>query len=189
METVEVFGLKGGVGCSTVAAAAAALLHGAGRRVTLYDGDGCGATAALGGPPARLGDSPGRWAVELEPANGAEAVGTAAVYDRGTVSVENMPQFCGVRLLVVTSCYLGLRRSTPLDLAAFDGLVWVREPGRGINRQWVETVTGRPILATVDHDAAVARTVDAGLLLLRMPAGLRVLADPLGPPVEAVTVR
>jgi hypothetical protein len=77
-----------------------------------------------------------------------------------------------VSLLVVRNCYLALRRAVATDLRP-TGVVMVREPGRALERADVEGVLGVPVRAVVDIDPALARAVDAGLLVARVPAGLR----------------
>ena len=58
----------------------------------------------------------------------------------------------------------------------FDGIVLVREPGRGLRGQDVTTALSIPILVEVTVDPAVARAVDAGLLPQRLPRTLDRLA-------------
>jgi hypothetical protein len=74
-------------------------------------------------------------------------------------------------LLVVRSCYLGLRRCQDLP-AEPTGVVLVREPGRSLTCRDVEAVIGVPVLVEIDVDPAVARLVDAGLLTTRLPRSL-----------------
>jgi len=69
----------------------------------------------------------------------------------------------GRSVLVTRSCYLALRRAVHQRIVA-DGAVLVREPGRSLGRRDVTQVLGLPMLAQVDLDPAVARSVDAGLL-------------------------
>jgi len=69
----------------------------------------------------------------------------------------------GRSLLVTRSCYLALRRAVHQRVVA-DGAVLVREPGRSLDHRDVTQVLGLPMLAQVDLDPAVARSVDAGLL-------------------------
>ncbi len=42
------------------------------------------------------------------------------------------------------------------------------EAGRALDARDVEHVTGRPVMAVVDHTPVVARTIDAGLLMQRL---------------------
>ena len=69
----------------------------------------------------------------------------------------------GRSVLVTRPCYLALRRAVHQGVVA-DGAVLVREPGRSLDRRDVSQVLGLPLLAQVDLDPAVARSVDAGLL-------------------------
>lgn len=74
-------------------------------------------------------------------------------------------------LAVVRSCYLGLRRAVAAPVRP-SGVVLVREPGRALGRADVEDVLGVPVVACVDLSSEVARAVDAGLLVARMPRRL-----------------
>lgn len=77
-----------------------------------------------------------------------------------------------VSLLVIRPCYLALRRAVAMPLRP-TGVVLVDEPGRALDRSDVESVVGVPVVATIGVDAGVARAVDAGLLLARLPRNLR----------------
>lgn len=74
-------------------------------------------------------------------------------------------------LLVTRPCYLALRRALACPLRP-DGIVLVAEPGRAIGRADVVDVLGRPVVAEIAVDPAIARAVDAGLLTSRLPADL-----------------
>lgn len=71
-------------------------------------------------------------------------------------------------LLVTRPCYLALRRAARLPLRPA-GVVLVEEPGRSLTRYDLESVLGVPVVSRVELDAAVARALDAGLLLRRLP--------------------
>lgn len=72
------------------------------------------------------------------------------------------------RLLVTRACYLSLTRAQRA-VARPTGAVLVSEPGRALDRRAVESSVGAPVIATVPYDPAVARAVDAGLLIARTP--------------------
>lgn len=72
----------------------------------------------------------------------------------------------GRSVLVTTACYLALRRSVRCELRP-DGVVLVDEPGRSLGAADVADVVGVPVLASLVHDPALARAVDAGLLVRR----------------------
>ncbi len=74
-------------------------------------------------------------------------------------------------LLVIRSCYLALRRAVAAPLRP-SGVVLVREPGRALGRHDVEDVLGVPVVACIDLSPDVARAVDAGLLVSRLPRSL-----------------
>ena len=72
------------------------------------------------------------------------------------------------RILVTRACYLSLRRAT-LSPVRPDGIVLIAEPGRRLRPADVERSVGAPIVATFSVDPAIARAVDAGLMVARLP--------------------
>jgi hypothetical protein len=74
-------------------------------------------------------------------------------------------------LLVTRPCYLSLRRAVAAPLRP-TGIVLVVEPGRALDRHDVEQIVGSPVVAEVAVDPAVARAVDAGVLVGRLPRSL-----------------
>ena len=80
-------------------------------------------------------------------------------------------------LLVLRPCYLALRRALDAPLRP-SGVVLVSEPGRALDRRDIEDVLDAPVRAEVPVTAAVARTIDAGLVVHRVP---RVLQRALAP--------
>ncbi len=75
-------------------------------------------------------------------------------------------------LLVLRPCYVALRRALEAPIRP-SGVILVTEPGRAVTRHDVEDVLGVPVRAEVEHDPAVARAVDAGLLATRVPRALQ----------------
>ena len=75
-------------------------------------------------------------------------------------------------LLVTRPCYLAMRAAVRSS-ARPTGVVLVDEPGRALRARDVETSLGVPVVATVLVDPAIARAVDSGLLLARLPIGFR----------------
>lgn len=76
-------------------------------------------------------------------------------------------------LLVTRPCYLSLHRAAQARRP--DGIVLVDEPGRVMRPADVTKALGVPVLAFVPWEAAVARAVDAGLLVQRVPRALQPL--------------
>ena len=74
-------------------------------------------------------------------------------------------------LLVTRLCFLGLRRAGRAPLRP-SGVVVVRDPGRALTVADAETTIGAPVVADLLVDPAVARAVDAGLLISRLPRSL-----------------
>lgn len=71
-------------------------------------------------------------------------------------------------VLVVRSCYLGLRASLGmLGLLPADGCILVMEPGRLLRAHDVTAVLGLPVLCELHVTSSVARAADAGVLLRR----------------------
>ena len=75
-------------------------------------------------------------------------------------------------LLVTRPCYLALRAAVRQPTRP-TGVVLVEEPGRALRGPDIEASLGVPVVATVLLDPAIARAVDAGLLLARLPIGFR----------------
>jgi hypothetical protein len=122
-----------------------------------------GEAPADGWPPGR--------AAALVDALGAER--RPVVVDAGLVHGERyeLAARATQSLLVVRNCYLGLRRAVAVPVRP-SGVVLVREPGRSLGRADVEDVLGVPVVASIDLSPDVARAVDAGLLVSRLPRGL-----------------
>lgn len=73
-------------------------------------------------------------------------------------------------LLVLRPCYLALRRAMVAPRPS--GVVLVCEPERALGAADVEDVLGVRVVAEIPWDPAVARAVDAGLLVTRLPRRL-----------------
>jgi hypothetical protein len=65
-------------------------------------------------------------------------------------------------------CYVALRSLVCSGYRQPDGIVLLSEPGRSLTDRDVHDVTGIPVVATVAVTPAVARTIDAGLLIGRL---------------------
>ncbi len=81
------------------------------------------------------------------------------------------PALCAAAdaLLIVTRpCYVGLRRAIASTCRP-TGVVLVDEPGHRLSADDVERSLGVPVVATVLLDPAIARAVDSGLLVSRLP--------------------
>lgn len=117
---------------------------------------------------ARVSGRP-RWSAL---ADSLESLPMPVVVDAGT---RRLPQEfldrARQRLLVTRPCYLSLRRA--IDMPRPHGIVLMNESGRALTATDVESVLSTPVIATIPHDAAVSRAVDAGLLAARMPALLQ----------------
>lgn len=76
------------------------------------------------------------------------------------------------RLLVTRACYVALRRAAIMDIAP-SGVVLIEEPGRALRAADIEASVGAPVVSTALLDPAIARAVDAGLLVSRLPSAWR----------------
>jgi hypothetical protein len=76
-----------------------------------------------------------------------------------------------VSLLVIRPCFLALRRALAAPVRP-SGVVVVEEARRSLDAADIEDVLGVPVQAVVPWDAAIARSVDAGLLGSRLPRPL-----------------
>jgi len=132
---------------------------------------GCGAL----GPPARaevlaavLADDPRPIVVDCG-VLGAGADKPCPVCD-GDLALR-VASCASLSLLVLRPCYLAVRRAVAVPVRP-SGLVLVREPGRSLTADDIEQVLGAPVRAEIDIEPAVARAVDAGTFLHRLPSSL-----------------
>ncbi len=102
---------------------------------------------------------------------GTLAPGVCADSGSGGDPARTLAASASQSLLVVRPCYLALRRALATPVRP-SGLVVVEEPGRALDAADVEDILGVPVIASVTHDPAVARAVDAGLLATRLPRSL-----------------
>lgn len=89
------------------------------------------------------------------------------VIDWGTTSPIHLT-IPHTKLLVTKACYLSLRSFTKKADSA-DGIILLSDPSRALQDVDVESATGAKIVAKVPHDERIARTIDAGLLTVRLP--------------------
>lgn len=124
------------------------------------------------GPSAGATDAPtaDRWAML---ARHLARDGRVVVVDAGTgVPPGALAAEAERRWLVTRSCYLALRAAIAQRRPP-TGIVLVDEPGRTLRRADVELALGAPVVVQVLVDPAVARAVDSGLLVARLPAAYR----------------
>lgn len=99
----------------------------------------------------------------------------AVVVDAGVVTHDEASALVAASsshsLLVTRSCFLSLRRALSAPVRP-SGVVLVAEEGRALTSSDVEAALGVPVRAEVSVTAQVARAVDAGVLLLRLPRSL-----------------
>ena len=124
-----------------------------------------------GGDPDRGGD-PGRGEVLATLLAADSRAVVADCGHAGSGAGLALAAGANLSLLVLRPCYLALRRALDAPIRP-SGVILVTEPGRAVTRHDVEDVLGVPVRAEVEHDAAVARAVDAGLLATRVPRGLQ----------------
>ncbi|MDJ0770983.1 MAG: hypothetical protein QNJ12_19480 [Ilumatobacter sp.] len=72
--------------------------------------------------------------------------------------------------LVTRPCYLALTAAVRRGHRP-SGVVVIEEPGRALRAADIEAAIGAPIAATLLLDPAIARAVDSGLLVTRIPRG------------------
>lgn len=162
---IGLVGAKGGVGTTTTAVLLWMAAEGNAALVTTDDG-----FAAAGLPS---GDG------RMEASDGKVA------FDRDSVS----PNLAGFDLvvrdgqrgadrtyLVTEACYLALRRVVG-NGEHFDGIILIEQAGRALRAEDVSRAVGASVVAVIQHDPAIARLVDAGLLYSRPP---KAVAESLG---------
>ena len=97
----------------------------------------------------------------------------AVFVDAGTAAAPTALRGHADRTLLVTrGCYLAVRRAVAAGDVG-DGIVLVEEPGRALGADDLEAALGVPVVSRVLLDPAVARAVDAGLLLAKLPGAYR----------------
>ncbi len=69
---------------------------------------------------------------------------------------------------VLRPCYLALRKAMALTHRP-NHVIMLDEIGRALTATDIETVTGTPVVATIDIHPLIARAIDAGLLTARPP--------------------
>jgi hypothetical protein len=100
------------------------------------------------------------------------------VIDAGRGIVCELPSRAA-EIVVIRACYLALRRLVGIE-AGSTSIVLVEEPGRALTRCDVESALGA-VDVVLSWDPAVARAVDAGLLMARLPRSLRPLRRLVAP--------
>lgn len=122
-------------------------------------------------PPGRLRGGPGqRW---FELAAHLRTEERHVIVDAGTGRPpEALLAAADETLLVTRACYLSLRHAVRAGIVP-TGIVVVDEPGRSMRASDIESSLGAPVVSTSLLDPAIARAVDAGLLVSRLPSGWR----------------
>lgn len=184
---------KGGAGCSSVAIG---LARSVGGSATLVDASRSLELMALVGMARAVPDETESMtglvglSVIAGPAVSVDSVLALAesgegplIVDVGAHETDAGRSWFGVadRLVCVLGThYLDLRGFTSWPTAVgrhFDGAVVLSSAGSSIGVADVSSVTGLPVLATVPRLASIARAIDAGVIITRMPDAL---ARPMG---------
>lgn len=173
--TIILTGARGGQGTSSVAAALAVLA--AGHGPTQLVPDDPRSTAALLGVPITTDEEWAEICPNLVMATNARQVTlqrhpTTTVIDGGRLpngpfdEASSTPQLEPAERYVVLRepCYVALS-SLLVTGVRFDGVILLSEPGRALSDRDVTDVLGIPVVASIPVDPAIARTIDAGLLL------------------------
>lgn len=119
---------------------------------------------------AEHGDRPMRWSALVEHLGRQSG---RVIADAGTGEPPlQLVQAADRAWLVTRACYLALRSATRQAVRP-NGVVVVEEPGRALTHADIEATLGAPVVAGMLTDPAIARAVDAGLLLSHLPSGFR----------------
>ena len=131
--------------------------------------------------------TPGRGATLPEPAMVSLLVqllasdNRAVVVDAGCITgdaagvTRSFAAAAHTSIMVTRPCYLALRRAGACGVRP-SGVVVVSEPWRSLSAGDVAAVVGAPVVAELPVHAAIARAVDAGVLVSRLPRQLDRLA-------------
>jgi len=170
----HLFGAKGGVGTTTVAAALA--LTASTDRLTdvrAVHRDDLYAMLGFGGRDYPDGQQVTGDLTMFDHGERTSLGGTIIVNDNGT-NIDAISDASGYRLLVTRGCYMALRRAVHEEAVKhIDGIILVEEPGRALGRREVADVIGKPIVATIPVKDTICRAIDAGVLVHRLPNDLR----------------
>lgn len=183
MQPIEFIGIRGGHGTTTVALAAGATLATRGpTRISTHDRRALCATVGIAhdGLPIPLAEhlelAPGERDGDVIDAGNLERYFDDDPFD-DEFAERHQSASAALRIGVLRGpLYLGVRTLCEHAEAQLDGLVVVSEAGRALDARDVEHVSGRPVIAVIDHTPVVARTIDAGLLMQRI-ARLREFAQ------------
>lgn len=180
MKVLSLFTTKGGQGCSAAAAGLAISASEAGNNTLLVDiSPGGDMSAMLGILDSTTEVKDNLTLQTIDPKN--LPTGTVfnpddydiVVIDWGTTSPIHLT-IPHTKLMVTKACYLSLRSFMNRHESA-DGIILLDEKGRALREVDVEAATGAKILAKIDYDDRVARTIDAGLLTARLPRSMSTL--------------
>ncbi|HKY14812.1 MAG TPA: hypothetical protein VJM33_07780 [Microthrixaceae bacterium] len=174
MQPIEFLGIRGGHGTTTVALAVAATLATRGpTRVSTHDRRALCAIVgvAYDGLPIPLAEH-----LDLAPGEHDGDIIDVGTLERylddpfdDELAERREKRAAAFRIGVLRGPdYLGVRTLCAHAEAHLDGLVVVSEAGRALDARDVEQVSGRPVVAVIDHTPVVARTIDAGLLTQRL---------------------
>lgn len=101
-----------------------------------------------------------RWA---ELADALRSLSHNVVIDAGITFVPDSVRHAVTTTTLVTKpCYLSLRRAT--NMARPTNVILIKEESRALTQRDVSHVLGVPVVAEIPYQAAISRTVDAGLL-------------------------
>ena len=151
-------------------------------RLTVEAGPGLGLVPAGHAGRTASGEAGAALGVVLRDDGGAVVADCGRADDaasRALVEVSDLS------VVVLRPCYLALRRAATDELVrSASGVVVVEEQGRALGTREVADVLGVPVLVSVPVRASIARVVDAGVLVARLPDGLarsaRTLLERLG---------
>jgi hypothetical protein len=178
-----VVGARGGQGTTTIACVVA-LLEADHQPTTLVTADPA-ATAALLGLPIDMSDEPTEITSGLRLGSAVPDRSGALVVDSGP-ALRSVTARLGQRYAVLRGpCYVAVATLVAVE-EPFDGIILVAEEGRSLTADDIHDVVGIPVVATIPSRARVARTIDAGLLISRLPRlrefdQLRALSGPREP--------
>lgn len=182
METIVLSSPKGGQGVTTTAVALATTIANGGTKTNIRSIDNSDDLTAV------LGLASSEWldeyvATDLH-AGQTRPEGTEVdVVDAGTTqdspAVRENYRSIATSLrhfLVIRPCYLALRAAMRQGIDGYEGVILLDEPGRALTMKDIEDILGIPIVAVVPVDPSIARAVDAGILVRRIP---EIIAKPL----------
>lgn len=176
MERINLYSYAGGVGLTTTAAAMAVSASHWGPVHLVGDHKQASELCIVFATPPMAADEPRCQVGDRITIHNGPAEDTYDFGDGTYIHVRKWAQRGYTNLLVTKLCYMAIRAATLNEDTPNkpDGIIVVTEPGRALSVRDAELAIGAPCVAEIPWDPAVHRSVDAGLVSVRLPKSIMV---------------